>query len=909
MVASSRTNHGAYALFALLIFMTTSCVIGAEQIVFDAMTTSQEGGRIDENDVLIEESNPASTGKDEEIVFSVEGVDNGLPPMPLITGVGSDEEGESSEPLEPVSEDQKMVNRAIEILRTLDQNSRSGRSDVGASLDESLTPNMFTVFARLLRSVVINIIDFLIPVSYEDQEAFLEHTQTDGTPNSYSLSDEGPSTATEEQPQSSQTESEEIPPVQVTDTPYDGMSRKERLQEAMNLLKSAAEYNNTDALYLLGEMHFYGNYSTPRAYSKATEYYHKLSEVSGNATAQNMLGFMYSTGIFGDVPRDQAKALLYHTFAAYGGDTRSEMTLAYRYHAGIGTPRNCEKAVFFYKRVADKVMAYWRSGPPGGRTLDQHTWKLADDHGGVYGEGASHSSVGNPRKRYSPASDSASLDDVLEYLRYIADKSDIAAQYSLARFYYEGTRVLKRNYAEAMKYFKLVAKQCWTKDGKLLPNISKVAELYAGRIAGYLGRMYLRGEGVPVDAAKALKWYKLGAKAGDAASLNGLGYMHLKGLGGLKANAVKAAEYFRAAAERDFGPAQVNIGKLFLEKQEVAIATQYFEHAVRHRHIEAYYYLAEMYNQGLDKEPSCGMAAVHYKIVAEKVEDIHSPLAWAHERYKAADYENALIGFMMAAEQGYESAQANVAYLIDRDKSAFSLSTVVDYLLGYFETHTDEEIAEDERIEKLDRFIDEVALIYWTRASKQTNVDATVKMGDYYLKGIGTQKDNEKAAACYQSAAEFQQSALALWNLGWMHENGLGVEQDFHLAKRFYDLALTTNSEAYLPVTLALYRLRLRSFWNSFTGGSVNGIGVDGGEEDDEKEDGKDGDDEAESWKAREQAGEQAGEESAPKRSFWDLLKQWWDQMNDDEYFDDFVPEDEADSGDGPGEGGGNYQI
>jgi TPR repeat protein len=48
------------------------------------------------------------------------------------------------------------------------------------------------------------------------------------------------------------------------------------------------------------------------------------------------------------------QALLYHTFAAMAGDTRSEMTVAYRHLMGIGTPRSCEDAVLHYKSVADK---------------------------------------------------------------------------------------------------------------------------------------------------------------------------------------------------------------------------------------------------------------------------------------------------------------------------------------------------------------------------------------------------------------------------------------------------------------------------------------------------------------------------------------------------------------------------
>jgi SEL1 protein len=122
-----------------------------------------------------------------------------------------------------------------------------------------------------------------------------------------------------------------------------------------------------------------------------------------------------------------------------------------------------------------------------------------------------------------------------------------------------------------------------------------------------------------------------------------------------------------------------------------------------------------------------------------------------------------------------------------------------------------------------------LALIQWTRSAKQANIDSLLKMGDYYLGGIGIDIDLEKASTCYHTAAEVHNSAQAYWNLGWMHENGIHVEQDFHMAKRYYDLALTTSSEAYLPVKLSLLKLRARSAWNRLTNGKINSIQEDDG--------------------------------------------------------------------------------
>lgn len=118
-----------------------------------------------------------------------------------------------------------------------------------------------------------------------------------------------------------------------------------------------------------------------------------------------------------------------------------------------------------------------------------------------------------------------------------------------------------------------------------------------------------------------------------------------------------------------------------------------------------------------------------------------------------------------------------------------------------------------------------LALTQWTRAAAQRNIDALVKVGDYFYHGLGVSEDEtersrlEKAAIYYQSAADTHQSALAMWNLGWMYENGVGVQQDYHLAKRHYDSALGISVDAYLPVTLSLFKLYVKSVWHTVRGG------------------------------------------------------------------------------------------
>lgn len=577
---------------------------------------------------------------------------------------------------------------------------------------------------------------------------------------------------------------------------------------AVGLLEWAATDNSSDAIWLLAEMNFYGNYTYPRNYSQAFERYSQLASLTGNSSAQYMLGFMYATGIGKAVQQDQARALLYHTFAAEGGDIRSQMTLAYRYHTGIATPRSCDDAVHWYRQVADKAVSFYKSGPPGGHALVKNAYRLADENGGVYGEGASVSSSGPHAKQGGPTSDAyADLEDILEFLDFQSRKGDLRATFNLGKLYYDGSRGLERDLRAAKDHFMQVARLYWTPQGKIKTDVPPVVEKLAPRAAGYLGRMFLRGEGMERSYSKAKIWFQRGIASGDALCQYSMGLMYLHGLG-VPQNSIKAAEYFGPAADQDLAVAQTELGVLFLDQGDLQTAKSYFELAARNSHIEAFYYLAEISNQGLARDRSCGIAAVYYKIASEKAEVIHSSFIEANEAYDSGDLETALVAYMMAAEQGYEHAQANVAYLLDKTRPRFSLPSLFPFLQRKATAIGDAALA----------------LIFWTRSARQSNIDSLVKTGDYYLEGLGTTLSSENAAACYQAAADTMHSAQAMWNLGWMHENGVGIEQDFHLAKRFYDQALETNTEAYLPVKLSLARLHLRSWWNGVSGGKVNSI-------------------------------------------------------------------------------------
>lgn len=628
--------------------------------------------------------------------------------------------------------------------------------------------------------------------------------------------------------------------------------------KVLDLLLLSTELGNMDALFALAKLsllppsiHFPSD--PDLAYKSFVQHAH----ATGNATSQAYLGFFYSTGYRGVVPVDQGMAQLYYTFAGHGGDKGAQMTLGYRSWNGIGTLQDCNRAIEWYSEAAEQAMAKFLSGPPGGRTLPLTSTRLSDLSGGVYGPGASVASTGiNSQRAVIKAADARAAgqtwQDIVEYYLFSADRGDQDFALRLGKVFYhgslyaarggiasgsEGVGAVPRDYARARFYFLSVARELWPKDPQnplqhqsLAPAQPKEGRggEWAGSAASFLGRMYLRGEGVKQDFNVARMWFERAAERKEREGHNGLGIIWRDGLTERKKDVKKAMYHFGIAAGRDLAEAQVNLGKIYYNAGNIKTAVAYFDAAVRSGSpFEAFYYLAKVQHQqakSLGVNPdiatgSCSTAVSFYKLVAERGSWFDDPVhdaevEWSTETNRGS--ENAMLLWWIAAERGYEVAQNNLAYVLDQDKSVLRLTRFAPL------TPSNDTAR--------------LALMQWTRSSAQHNIDALVKVGDYYYHALGVPEEPEavrweKAAMYYRAAADTQLSALAMWNLGWMYENGRGVPQDFHLAKRYYDMAMETNSEAYIPVMASLIKLYARSFWHTLTGGE-GGLSIFSSEDD-----------------------------------------------------------------------------
>jgi len=316
---------------------------------------------------------------------------------------------------------------------------------------------------------------------------------------------------------------------------------------------------------------------------------------------------------------------------------------------------------------------------------------------------------------------------------------------------------------------------------------------------------------VKVDIKSALGNFTASSEAQSPAGHNGLGYMHLHGLG-VRQDLKQAVHHFTAAAEQGNTEALYNLGALHVSgvgvrRRDYPSAINYFTLAVRSSHTLAMHKLAQMNLHGIGTLKSCDTALHLFKAVAERG-DLVMLLNKGFREWGREDINGALQTYLVAAEIGFEVAQANAAWLLENGASLSGMGATSE---DYFDAVVDKMLAANQVHSSPD------SLRLYELSALQGNVQARLKIGDFYYYGLdGVRNPNfEMAAMHYRSASDLQ-NAQATFNLGYMHQFGIGLPRDFWLAKRFYDSAETMTSEAKVPVSMALTVLWVHRIWQDF---------------------------------------------------------------------------------------------
>jgi SEL1 protein len=562
----------------------------------------------------------------------------------------------------------------------------------------------------------------------------------------------------------------------------------------------------------------------------------------GDPGAHEELGFAHSVG-WGGVEQSTAKAVLHQYFAAMGGAPLAQMAMGWRHLRGAGVPESCQSAVLYYD-------------PPASLVADSTNKKGASfTGGGPNSVNGANGAIRLTAETSSGFDGAARRDaDVAQYYKYSADMGNADAASAVGRLLTFGSRGVKQDARTAYKYF------------------TQAAAAGDADAMAHLGHMFANGIGVNEPSNEtALALFRAAVDKGNARAAYGLGYMHLGGFG-VDRDLTKAFEHITNAAEAGSPEAQFHLGALYARgvfgkdapkeenaekesenayarpsKRDHAKAFYNFNLAAAQGHATATYNLAIMQLSGsLGLPQTCKAAALLLKGLAERgawtagVEEARGALAAGRKRA-------GLVKYMKVAEAGVEVAQANAAFVLDRAEPWYEEST-----------DDDDDETSDARIrrrgfEEKGRFSSVLgastfgssaefssdrerrALHYHKLAADQGNVLSLLKIGDAYFYGRTggkapsdrskfSTRDGEKrkvlnalderrnvSAAVYLRATQ-RRSAQAMFNLGAMHEHGLGLPKDLHLAKRYYDMALSTDPKAYVPVKLALYKLQAHAW-------------------------------------------------------------------------------------------------
>ncbi|KAL6453969.1 HRD3 ERAD-associated E3 ubiquitin-protein ligase component HRD3 [Candida maltosa Xu316] len=590
------------------------------------------------------------------------------------------------------------------------------------------------------------------------------------------------------------------------------------------LIKSATESNNPHAYSTLGDLYLFGNYSLPTDYTRARDYYHKAVEIGPDGHAYFMLGFIYSTGLFGTFPIDQERGNLYYHFGMENGDLNALLVMAYKNYKGIGVPVNCDLSLNYYAKLA-KYGKQWFDVNDISREVDYNI-RIPDFNGGLYGEKMSEMpSTIEIRSKYFN-----DLKNSIEEFKLNSNEHEYATLYYNGLENYKGDYFIPKNLTKAFQSFH----ECVQLGDEIYGandyrNVDGMDKIFLSACQTKLGRMYLYGLGVKKDVAKAFELFQLSLRLSQTAEAwNDIGVIQEQGLLG-PPNYEDAIKSYQSSIKKKSANANKNLAKLLMNlngnkeenphaNDQVENIFKYMKEAVYLRDTEALYYMGNFLQSGVQKvfeptsePPSCTSILVYYRIFIERLSQFYAPhLKYAFEELVAGNFKNSLIGYAIAAEQGLEPAQISAAYLLYQLQPLYSKLTP--------KTFTPERV--------------DMAIQYLDRASKQTNVDATILLGDIFSGECqsAVPQDNDRAFNYYRIASD-KHSSHGTFRLAEMYEYGMGPVNDsvdYFMAKRYYDSSLQYKEKfdfeqknSFSKVTFskshidwALLRLRFKYLFN-----------------------------------------------------------------------------------------------
>ena len=379
-----------------------------------------------------------------------------------------------------------------------------------------------------------------------------------------------------------------------------------------------------------GDKYFYGQEGVQQNYVQAVREYKQIfpfitfnSKRTTNSTYNLATCYEYGLG----TNKDSIQAFDRYLKAAKKGHIMAMNKVAQCYATGYGTIQSTEESSKWFEKSlrkgsAEELLEVGWQYEIGNRLRQNYAqamkcyttaaekglvaaqMKLGDCY--LTGTCGAQKNTTDAAKWYQMAADQGDREaiDILHQLQSrIPTSREINRWYQTGKNYYYGNNGVKMDYAEAVKWYR------------------KAALMGHADAQNYLGVCYDHGRGLNEDDVEAVKWFRKAAAQGDKYAQNNLGLCYDYGRG-LNEDDVEAVKWFRKAAEQGHNSAQNSLGNLLYNGQGIiknyAEAAKWYRKSAENGNQYAQYNLGWCYQYGQGVTKNLTEAKKWYQKAADK---------------------------------------------------------------------------------------------------------------------------------------------------------------------------------------------------------------------------------------------------------------------------------------------------
>ncbi|MEQ2303872.1 hypothetical protein AMECASPLE_021236 [Ameca splendens] len=522
------------------------------------------------------------------------------------------------------------------------------------------------------------------------------------------------------------------------------------------------------ALYSLS-LHKMGKTSSSAVVSKILPLLLQAGCLADNY-ALHVSSVLYSTGL--GVQKHPIKAWLLSLLGAQRDDRLALLRLGYMHQQGLhGFPKDPDLAYAYYANIAKQTTLDLHNPTPQ-QAFVEAVYLNNDEALNLQTNEGHH---------------------IFQWLKLQARRGAAEAEQTLARMLFWGQQGLSANIQEAVKHYRRGAVQ-----------LEDPVSMYD------YGIILLLGHGVEKDVPKGVMFLKKAMEQGFVPAINALAWYYEQ----FEKDYQQAVQLWEKADFLGSPDAPLNLGVLHSQglypgkPANQYVAYKYYLKSAERGHMRGAAFLADIWATGIpdyvERRPSD--AVLWVKWTAEQNGYLGIILRKALDSYLKSDLFISLLFYMMAAESGYAPAQFNVAYLCEQNVAGLlDPAYATRCMWRYYNL---------------------------TIQSQNPDTYAFIRMGDLLYEGLdGRQKDFFSAAQMYSLAA-LRNNPQGWYNLGLLAEEGyrlplsimieLGLSE-LYLADENLLLSVlykrcrdSDNTDSYLPCSLALFFVLLRSLEKSY---------------------------------------------------------------------------------------------